>query len=74
MIRDEETGDLLKESDNTEININEEDANVIEMKEGVTLKDLVDGLNSMAVTPRDLIAIMQSLKAAGAIQADLQIM
>lgn len=38
---------------------------------GVTLRDLVAGLNSLGVGPRDLISILQAIKAAGALQADL---
>ena len=38
---------------------------------GVTLRDLVGSLNSLGVGPRDLISILQSIKAAGALQADL---
>ena len=37
----------------------------------VTLRDLVGGLNSLGVGPRDMITILQSIKAAGALQADL---
>jgi len=40
---------------------------------GVSLQDLVDGLNALGVGPRDMIAILQALKAAGAIQAELEI-
>jgi flagellar P-ring protein precursor FlgI len=39
----------------------------------VTLEELVRGLNSMGVGPRDLITILQSIKAAGALQAELEI-
>jgi len=39
----------------------------------VTLKDLVAGLNALGVGPRDLISILQSIKAAGALQADLRV-
>lgn len=39
---------------------------------GVTLRDLVASLNSLGVGPRDMISILQSIKAAGALQADLQ--
>jgi flagellar P-ring protein precursor FlgI len=38
---------------------------------GVTLRDLVASLNSLGVGPRDMISILQSIKAAGALQADL---
>ena len=42
------------------------------MQRGATLKDLVAGLNALGVTPRDLITILQNIKAAGALQADIQ--
>ncbi len=38
---------------------------------GVSLRDLVDGLNALGVGPRDMITILQAIKAAGALQADL---
>ena len=38
-----------------------------------TLRDLVGSLNAMGIGPRDLISILQSIKAAGALQADLQV-
>ncbi|MGI4952373.1 MAG: flagellar basal body P-ring protein FlgI [Janthinobacterium lividum] len=38
---------------------------------GVTLRDLVASLNAMGVGPRDMISILQSIKAAGALQAEL---
>lgn len=41
---------------------------------GVTLQELVNGLNALGVGPRDLIAILQAVKAAGALQADLEMM
>jgi flagellar P-ring protein FlgI len=41
---------------------------------GAPLKDLVDGLNALGVGPRDLIGILQALKAAGAVQADIEVM
>jgi flagellar P-ring protein precursor FlgI len=40
---------------------------------GVTLRALVASLNALGVGPRDLISILQSIKAAGALQADLQV-
>jgi flagellar P-ring protein precursor FlgI len=40
---------------------------------GVTLRDLVAALNALGVGPRDLISILESIKAAGALQADLQV-
>jgi len=42
------------------------------LKHEATLKDLVAGLNALGVTPRDLITILQTIKAAGALQAEIQ--
>jgi flagellar P-ring protein precursor FlgI len=41
---------------------------------GVTLQQLVNGLNALGVGPRDLIAILQAIKAAGALHAELDVM
>ena len=40
---------------------------------GVTLRDLVSSLNALGIGPRDMITILQTIKAAGALQADLQV-
>jgi flagellar P-ring protein precursor FlgI len=44
------------------------------VREGVTLRELVDGLNALGIGPRDLISILQAIKAAGALQADIEVM
>jgi flagellar P-ring protein precursor FlgI len=44
------------------------------VKEGASLASLVAGLNALGVTPRDMISILQTIKAAGALQADIQVM
>lgn len=41
---------------------------------GVTLRDLVDGLNALGIGPRDMIAILQAIKSAGALQAEIEVM
>lgn len=43
-------------------------------KGGVSLRDLVGGLNALGITPQDLIAVLQAIKSAGALDADLEIM
>ena len=59
----------------TRVEINEETASrMVVMREAVTLEDLVGGLNALGVSPRDLISILQSIRAAGALQAELEIM
>lgn len=47
---------------------------VLTMEEGVALGDLVEGLNSVGATPKDLIAILQAIKAVGALHAELEIL
>ncbi len=57
----------------SDITVSEESDNKIAMlQSGATLKDLVAGLNSLGVGPRDLITILQTIKAAGALQADIE--
>ncbi len=41
---------------------------------GVTLQELVNGLNALGVGPRDMITILQAIKAAGALQAEIEVM
>ncbi|MDR3494651.1 MAG: flagellar basal body P-ring protein FlgI [Ancalomicrobiaceae bacterium] len=44
------------------------------VKNSVSLRELVDGLNALGVGPRDLITILQAIKASGAMQADIELM
>ncbi len=57
----------------TNIDIDEEKKKVILIPQGATIGHLVRALNAIGVTPRDLISIFQSIKALGALQADLEI-
>ncbi|MEC8173832.1 MAG: flagellar basal body P-ring protein FlgI, partial [Pseudomonadota bacterium] len=41
---------------------------------GVTLQELVNGLNALGIGPRDMITILQAVKAAGAMQADIEVL
>lgn len=50
------------------------DAKLAILESGVTLQDLVTGLNKLGVGPRDIITILQAIKAAGALQADIETM
>jgi flagellar P-ring protein precursor FlgI len=43
------------------------------LSQGVSLQSVVDGLNALGVGPRDIISILQAIKAAGALQADIQV-
>lgn len=45
-----------------------------ELQETTSLTDLVNGLNALGVSPRDMISILQTIKASGALQADIEVM
>jgi flagellar P-ring protein precursor FlgI len=47
---------------------------LIMLKDGVSLSTLVNGLNALGVSPRDMISILQAIKADGALQADIEVM
>ncbi|MFH0730482.1 MAG: flagellar basal body P-ring protein FlgI [Pseudomonadota bacterium] len=57
----------------TDIEVKEENNKLMVIESGATIRELVKALNAIGVTPRDLISIFQSIKAAGALQAELEI-
>lgn len=57
----------------TNVIMKEEKQKLVVLPESTTLGDLVKALNALGVTPRDMISIFQSIKAAGALQADLEV-
>ena len=57
----------------TEVKVKEESGGLAIVREGASIGDVVRALNALGVTPRDLIGIMQAIKAAGALQAELTI-
>jgi flagellar P-ring protein FlgI len=58
--------------DQQDVTVDEEAGSLVVVPEGVSLGEVVNALNAIGVTPRDLVAILQSLKAAGALMADLE--
>ena len=61
-------------TNDTSINVNEQNAKLMLLKSGVTIGHVVRALNALGVTPRDMMTIFQTLKAAGALQAKLEVM
>ncbi len=59
---------------NTTLNANLSDTALAVVNESVTLQQLVDGLNALGIAPRDLIAILQAIKATGALQAEIEVL
>ncbi len=58
---------------NTNVTVDEPKANVLVLPSTSNVGDVVNALNAIGATPRDIIAILQAMKAAGALHADLQI-
>jgi len=59
----------------SELGVNEDsEAKLAIVRESVTLQQLVDGLNALGIGPRDLISILQAIKAAGALQAEIEVL
>jgi len=56
-----------------DVSVEEQEARLMVLQAGITVDEVVRALNSVGVTPRDLIAILQAIKAAGALQADLEV-
>jgi flagellar P-ring protein FlgI len=59
---------------NSQVDLQEGTAQLVALPEGATLDAVTTALNGLGATPRDIIAIMQALKAAGALQAELVIL
>ena len=59
----------------SEVSVEEEKGKqFLTVQSGASLSNLVSGLNALGVTPRDMISILQTIKAAGALQADIEVM
>ena len=58
----------------TQIKVDEQKGRRLAIMSGASLATLVKGLNALGVTPRDMISILQTIKAAGALQADIEVM
>ncbi|MCX7822989.1 MAG: flagellar basal body P-ring protein FlgI [Syntrophobacterales bacterium] len=58
----------------TQVEVKEQKVPIAIVGGGVTISQVVEGLNALGATPRDLINILQAIKAAGALQAELEIM
>jgi flagellar P-ring protein precursor FlgI len=58
----------------TDLGVNFVNSDLALVKESVSLQQLVDGLNTLGIGPRDLIAILQAIKATGALQAEIEVL
>ena len=60
-------------SEQADIQIHAQPGSVVEMPAGAKLADVVKALNSLGATPQDLLAILQAMKAAGALNAEIEV-
>lgn len=58
----------------TNVSVEEDLSQLGVLDDGVSLSDLVDGLNALGVSPRDMIAILQAVAASGALQAEIEVL
>jgi flagellar P-ring protein precursor FlgI len=58
----------------TQVHASEAPAQLIQLKEGATVEELVRGLQTLGATARDIVSILQAIKAAGALEADLEVL
>jgi flagellar P-ring protein precursor FlgI len=59
---------------NTQVDVKEDRSRLVTLDEGTSLESVVRALNAIGASPRDIIAIMQALKAAGALRAEIVIL
>ena len=67
------TGGQTVVTEKTDIQITQDNGSLIEMNAAPQLSDLVRMLNGLGATPQDLLAILQAIKAAGAMNAELEV-
>jgi flagellar P-ring protein FlgI len=61
--------------DRTNIEVDEgQDKRLTVLQPGISLQELVNGLNALGIGPRDMITILQAIKTAGALQAEIEVM
>ena len=58
----------------TDTKVTENKASLVPLPEMPTVEKIASALNALGVTPRDMISILQAIKAAGALQADIEVM
>lgn len=58
---------------NTQLSVEEQRGHLVQISSGSTIEELARALNALKVTPRDLISILQAIKAADALQAQLEV-
>ena len=58
----------------TQVNVRDKPVSRIELKQGATVDDLVRSLQTIGATARDVISILQAMKSAGALEAEIEVL
>jgi flagellar P-ring protein FlgI len=58
----------------TQVQVQDAAVRTLRMSEGANVQELVNGLHAMGATARDIVAILQAIKAAGGLQAELEVL
>jgi flagellar P-ring protein precursor FlgI len=58
---------------NAQIEIKQDNGSLLNVKAGANLADVVKALNAIGANPQDLVAVLQAMKSAGALRAELEI-
>ena len=58
---------------NTQLSVNDKEARSIRLGNGADVEELVRGLHAIGATARDIVSILQAVKAAGGLQADMEV-
>lgn len=68
------TGGKTEVVPETDIKTRDKPARSFQLKEGANVEELINGLHAMGATARDIVAILQAIKAAGGLQAELEVL
>ena len=58
----------------TDLRARDKPALSFQLKEGASVEELINGLHAMGATARDIVSILQAIKAAGGLQAELEVL
>jgi flagellar P-ring protein FlgI len=67
------SGGSTVQAEKSDISINQQSGAIVQMPAGAKLTDVVKALNALGATPMDLLAILQAMKSAGALHAELEV-
>jgi len=67
------SGGTTQTVDRTKVDVKEDDSKLVVLPKQVSLSSLVDALNSVGASPSDMISVLQAIKAAGALHAELKV-